>query len=783
MIGRTIAHYKILEKLGEGGMGVVYKAEDTKLRRSVALKFLPRHALDSEEYRARFLLEAQAAAALDHPNICTVFGIDEVDGQLFIAMAYVDGESLKAKIKSGKLTLVEAVQLAIHAARGLAEAHEKGIVHRDVKSANILVTAKGQAKITDFGLALLLERTQITKVGATMGTVAYMSPEQARGERVDHRSDIWSLGVVLYEMATGQLPFRGDREPAVVHSILHSEPATTTSAGAKMTRDLDRILRRALAKSPADRYARVEEMLEELETLRLALDPGAVTTTRTTGPLAAPSRRRYLYGGLAALAALLAAGGYLWFRQSPPPPAAALASIAVLPLENLSRDPEQEYFTDGMTRALIAQLAKIGALRVTSRTSVMQYQGSKRSLRDIAKELTVDAVLEGSVSRAGNKVRITVQLIGAATDQLLWAETYDRDLRDIFTLQSEVARAVAGEIRVKLTPQEQARLAGVPAVNPRAYEAYLKGRHHWNKRTEEALRKGLEYFQQALFEDPRYAQAYAGVADSYFLLGWSGAMPPREAMPEAKKAAERALKIDDKLAEAHNSLAGVLQLYDWDWAAAEREFRRAIELDPASADARHRYAMNCLAPLGRLDEAAREMQRAQDLDALSLVIRTNVARPLYLAGRYDEAIQHYRGVIELEPNFFRAHWELGRAYEQKGRCGEAIAAYEQARTLSRGSPFVIGGLGHAYGRCGQTAAARKLAAELLELSKRRYVSPFDIALVHAGLDDTPAALDWLERAYQERSVWMVYLKIDPRLERLRAEPRYVALMKKVGLEK
>jgi len=788
MIGQIISRYRILEKLGEGGMGVVYKAEDLRLKRTVALKFLPPLSAGGEEEKSRFLIEAQAAAALDHPNICTVYEIDEADGRCFISMAYIEGRSMKQMLESGALRIEQALELGTHVARGLQEAHEKGVVHRDIKSANILVTPKGQAKITDFGLALLAERTQLTREGTTLGTAAYMSPQQASGDRVDHRTDIWSLGVVLYEILTGRLPFRGERPLAVVHSILHSEPAPMSEGGAVIPAEAERIVRKALAKDLRQRYSRIDEMLAELEMLRRQLGFASATGawgTTVRGRAGGRFRRGFLWAAAGLLLLVLAALAGVWWRRagrSSGEAAPAIASLAVLPLENLSRDPEQEYFTDGMTRALIADLAKIRSLRVKSRTSVMQYKGSKRPLREIAQELTVDAVVEGSVLRAGDKVRITVQLIAAATDQLLWADSYERDLRNILSLQSEVARAIAREIQIKLTPQEQAQFAGAPAVNPQAYESYLKGRHYWNQRTEEGLKKGIAYFQQAIAADARYAPAHAGVSDSYLLLGWSGALPPSQAMPEAKNAARRAIELDDKLAEAHNALAGAMQLYDWDWTGAEREFRRALDLNPGYADAYHRYAMTHLAPRGRLEEAMTAMQRAQDLDPLSLVIRTNVGRPLYYLRRYDEAIQHWRNTQELDPNFFRVYWEFGRAYEQKGQCAEAISALEHARLLSQGSPFVLGSLGHSYGVCGKTEEANKMAAQLLELAKQRYVSPFDLALIYLGLNDRARALDWMEKAHQERSVWMVYLKVDPRLDRLRSEPRFQALLQKVGLD-
>jgi serine/threonine-protein kinase len=553
MTGQIISHYKILEKLGGGGMGVVYKARDLKLDRFVALKFLPHHLIADDEEKKRFIHEAKSASALDHPNICTIYEIDETeDEQMFIAMAYYEGETLKKKIDRGPLPLDEAINLAIQVAQGLQCTHEAGITHRDIKPANVMITNKGQAKIMDFGLAKLAgQKTRLTKTGMTVGTLAYMSPEQLQGIDADHRSDIWALGVVLYEILTGKLPFKGEYEAAMVYSILNEPPEPIIALRAGVPMELERIVNKAVAKNTNARYQHIDEILVDLRSLQTDFASGA-SKQRLTAAKFSKKKRFYLYGGFATVLIFLI--GIILFRgarETYP----KHDSIAVLPITNLSGDPELEYFADGMTEALITDLAQISALKVISRTSVMQYKGAKKPLPEIANELKVDVVLEGSVQCFGERVKITAQLIEAATDRHLWAKSYERELRDILALQNEVARAVADEIQVKLTPQEQARLMSVHPVNPEAYQAYLKGRYYWNKRTKEGFKKGIDYFTTAIEIDPAYALAYAGLADCYNLLGNWGYLPPKETFPKAKVAAMKAIEIDERLAEAHTSLA------------------------------------------------------------------------------------------------------------------------------------------------------------------------------------------------------------------------------------
>jgi len=548
MIGHTISHYRITEKLGEGGMGVVYKAEDTKLGRTVALKFLPPELTRDDEAKKRFIQEARAASALDHPNICNIHEIDETnEGQIFIAMACYEGESLQAMIRGGRLDLGRAIEIASQVARGLSKAHEKGIVHRDVKPANIFVTEDGLAKILDFGLAKLATQTRLTRAGTTVGTVMYMSPEQTSGKAVDERSDIWSLGVVLYEMVTGEPPFGGEHEQAIIYSILNQAPEPVGRLVPEAPKDLERILARALAKDPAARYQHMSDLGADLELVK-------ITLPRRTLSRAAPAARVPRRNLCIALAAVVVIAALVLFLGRPffsKPHEQPITSLAVLPFQNMSADPSQEYFSDGMTEAIIKELSQIKALRVISRTSIMRYKRTDETLPEIARELGVDAVVEGSVLKADHDVRITAQLIAAHPEKHLWAEDFTRTLENVLVLQSEVAQAIAREIKVAVTPVEQARLAHVRVVNPDAHEAYLKGNYFFSRGTPPDWYKSIQYFQQAIDKDSSYALAYAGIGRAYDNLVSFGVLPPRDGWPKVRTYAEKALALDPDLAEGY----------------------------------------------------------------------------------------------------------------------------------------------------------------------------------------------------------------------------------------
>jgi serine/threonine protein kinase/tetratricopeptide (TPR) repeat protein len=751
MIGKTISHYRILEKLGEGGMGVVYKAEDLKLKRIVALKFLPSELTRDSEAKERFIQEAQAASALDHPNICNVHEIGETeDEQIFIAMACYEGETLKDKIKCGPVDLDEAIRVAIQVSEGLAKAHARGIVHRDIKPANIIVTDDGVAKILDFGLAKLAGQVRLTRTSSTLGTVAYMSPEQARGDEVDSRTDIWSLGVVVYEMVAGQLPFRGEYEPALMYSIVNDNPRLMRSLRSGVPRELERVVEKTLAKRPDERYGSVTDLLADLRAL------------------SEEESERLRAGRLG--------------RQEPAETGQRKKSIAVLPFRSLSDSKEDEYFSDGTTEDIIAHLSKIRELRVISRTSVMRYKHGEKSIPEIGRELGVATILEGSVRRAGGRVRIVAQLLDVQTDEHMWAETYDRDMKDVFAIQSDVAEKIAMALRAELSPVERERIERKPTESVEAYNYYLKGRFYWNKRRGDDLRTAVDYFNQAIETDPAYALAYAGLASTYVLLPEYAGPPAKEFMPKAEAAARKALEFDPALAEPHAVLGLIKRSYEWDWVGAESEFKRAIELNPSYPTAHHWYSL-MLCESGRFDEAQAEIRLAQELDPLSLVINVAMGSGPYYKRQYDKAVEECKKTLELDPNFALARFVLGRAYVEQGEFEAGIAEFEKARAIVGSSSLGPGDVGNAYARAGRKSDAAKILDELLQLSRQGYSVSYDIALVYWGLGDKNQALEWLERAYEERSSFLDEIKVDPKWDGLRSDPRFVALMKKVGLEK
>jgi serine/threonine protein kinase/tetratricopeptide (TPR) repeat protein len=786
MIGQTISHYRILEKLGEGGMGVVYKAEDTKLGRPVALKVLPRQALVTDEDKTRFAREAQAAASLSHPNVAMIHEFDEVDDPTtggkfaFIAMEYVDGETVKQKIKpvgaihESPLPLDELLKIAIAVAEGLAKAHEKGIIHRDIKSDNVMISRDGVVKIMDFGLAEIAGRSRVTKEGMTVGTVAYMSPEQALGEKLDQRTDIWSLGVVMYEMITGRLPFSGDYEQAIVYRILNEEPEPITSLRSNVPMELERIIKKAMQKDRSERFQSVGDLLVDLRSLRKQVE--SAISVQVPAPKVGPKRRRvFLYGGLAGLAAVVVVIALNLF----PGKTEVIDSLAVLPLDNLSREPEQEYFVEGMHEALITELSKISALRVISRTSAMQYKGVKKPIPQIARELDVKGLIEGSVLREADRVRITVQLIHGATDKHLWARSFDRELRSILDLHSEVAQAIATEIQATLTPAERALAVRTRPVKPDAYEAYLRGRFYWNQRTPDGFQEAAEYFQKALESDPSYALAYAGLADNYVQQATWGIVSPEDGYPRAKAAATRALEIDNSLAEAHSTLGYVLRDWDWDWEGAERAFRRALELNPNYPTAHHWFAFY-LSSVGRHEQAISEIKRAQVLDPLSVIITSNVGRIQYYARQYSEAEKSVRKALEMNANFAEAHANLGLIYLTTDRVTEAAASLRRAVELYPPRPEYRSALAEAYALTGKRHEAQRLLEQLEKEFQDRHVPAGQIALVYARLGKKDRAFHWLEKSVEQRDWWRAQMKVEPRFDFLRTDRRVQDLLRRMN---
>jgi TolB-like protein/Tfp pilus assembly protein PilF len=787
LIGHTVSHYRIIEKIGAGGMGEVYRAHDERLQRDVALKVLHPGMLTDEAARKRFRKEALALSKLNHPNIATIHDFDTQEGVDFLIMEHVAGETLSEKVHGGSLAEKEVVRLGLQLAEGLAAAHEQGIIHRDLKPGNTRLTIDGRLKILDFGLAKLLqspaETTETTMTGSMyetrglVGTLPYMAPEQLRGESVDGRTDIWSTGVLLYKMATGRSAFPEAESARLIASILTTAPARPCGVNRHLSSGLENIVLKCLEKDPEDRYQSAKELAVDLRRL---LSPSTATHRILERRLGVGMRISLAAGSAVALLLALILGlnlGGVRDKLFGGKAHAPIRSLVVLPLANLSGDPEQEYFADGMTEALITDLSKIRSLKVISRTSAMRFKEEKKTLPQIALELGVDGVVQGSVMRAGDRVRISVQLIYATSDEHLWAESYERDFKDILALQGEVAQAIANEIRVQLTPQEQARLAAAQPVNAEAYQLYLKGRFFWGKATEEDYRASKKYFERALEIDPHYALAFSGLANYFWA---TDELSPQVAMPKAKDYALKALAIDDTLSDAHTTLANVKFNADWDWQGAEKEFKRAIELNPNDVEGHRGYSV-FLSAMGRPEGALTEIQTAQRLDPLSLITSSDVGWAYYFARRYDRAIERCQETLELDPNFVGAHDCLGSAYLAKGNYGKAIAECQRATTGSGNDLLRATGLGRAYARAGRTAKAQEVLQRLRSESERRYVPPYFLATVYAALGEKDEAFTWLEKAYDVRDTNLTWLKVDDAVDPLRSDARFRELFSRIGL--
>ena len=793
LVGQTIDRYQILKQIGAGGMGEVYLAEDKHLLRKVALKMLPAYLTRDDELVRRFQREARSISALNHPNILTIHEIGHVDSYHFMVTELIEGETLRQRLARGPLKIEQALDIGSQVASALCAAHDAGLTHRDIKPENIMMRKDGIVKVLDFGLAKLIERkaddseaTTLfhTKQGTVLGTAHYMSPEQARGLPLDARTDIFSFGVVLYEMVAGKTPFSGETTTDVLASILTVEPPPLSSSRPQVPRELNQITKKALGKAREERYQTTRELLSDLQKLKQRFEFEA-TNPITSGRIisgaeyvvAVIGRHRSRVAAVSTILLLLTifAIAYSYFNAK----ARSIDSLAVLPFVNSSADPNSEYLSDGLTESIIYSASKLPALKVIPSSSVFRFKGKEIDPRTAALELGVTAVMTGRVSQHGDDLLISAELIDVRDNNLLWGQQYTRKLADLLTVQEEISREISERLRTRLTREEQKQFSKRYTGDAEAYQLYLKGRYYWNKRTRDGFKKATEQFEQAIERDPSYALAYAGLADCYNVLSSYGIASPRESIPKGEAAATRALEIDGNLAEAHTSLAYVKYQYEWDWAGGESEFRRALELNPNYSTAHQWYALE-LAGMGRMTDALPEISRAQEHDPLSLIANVNAGWIFYHARQYDRALEEIRKSLDMDPNFARGHWAISEPLEQQQKYQEAIAELEKARQIDE-TPIILALLCHVYAVTGKTNDAHRIINQLNALSKQAYVDPYFLAEIHTALGERDQAFQELEKAYEQRSSWLVWLKVEPKFDSLRDDPRYTSLLKRIGL--
>ena len=787
MIGTKLAHFLILEPLGAGGMGVVYRARDERLERDVAIKVLPEGALADDAARKQFRKEALSLSRLNHPNVQTVHAFDSQGGVDFLVLELVLGHTLSDRIREGPLPEAEVVRIGIELCDGLAAAHRAGILHRDIKPANLKVTPDGRLKILDFGLAkffssriapdLAITET-MSGAGQAVGTLPYMPPEQLQAGRVDARSDLYAVGTVLYELACGQRAFPQQDATVLISAILTLPPVPPRTIRPSVSPDLQQVILRCMDKDPARRHPSAEELRSDLRPLTL---PEMERPAKGSG-FHVSSLGLLAY---TAIAFLVAAGLALGFNMLGlrdrvlGTSMIAAQSLAVLPLVNLSGDPGQEYFADGMTDELITLLAQVGALRVISRSSAMQYKGTRKSLREIAKQLNVGMVVEGSVVRAGDRVRISAQLIDPVRDRHLWSESYERSLSNVLALQGDVARAIVQSVRVRISPEERGRLASRRVVNAEAHEAYLRAQTEYNRFSTESLLKARDLYREAIAIDPGYAEAHAGLAQTFCQLS-NLVLRPRDAMSQAKASALLSVQLDSTLARGHNALGYVRAFYEWDWDQAQKEMRKTLELNPGSAEAHQNFGYYLLVN-GRFQQALDELTNARDLDPLSSSIATQTIFPLYEGREFDKAVAAAEDLLRVDPTLWNVHMVLGQALLKNGNVDRGIAEVEEARRLDENT-VTLGWLGYAYAVGGRIEDARSILRLMKSRERAGYTAPYTLAVLYSGLGDRDAAIGCLERGIEERSEDMVFLKVEPALDPLRSDPRFKSLLHRMGFD-
>ena len=833
--GTRLGPYEIVAQLGAGGMGEVYLAEDSRLHRKVALKVLPSEMAANEDRMRRFKQEAMAAAALNHPNIAHIYEIGESDGTNFIAMEFVEGVTLREKIHGGQTELRKLLRYLQHVAEGLAKAHAAGIVHRDLKPDNIMVTHDGHAKVLDFGLAKLIEPQQPPGInnastgedataimqqqstpGMIMGTIGYMSPEQAQGKthEIDQRSDIFSFGCILYEAATGKKPFEGDSVVKSLHMVIYEPAPQVKDLNPSAPADLQRIIRRCLAKDKEERYQTIKDVAIELKELRRELETSAGSDTTvppavgsegtretdsgstiestadssaampptvSSAEFVAQGLKRHKLGVAIALVISISAVAIFAYYLRGGNSEAAIDSIAVLPFQNKNSDADTEYLSDGLAESLIYRLSQLPTLKVSPTSSVMRYKGKETDAIRIGNELGVKAVMSGRIVQRGDNLTISVELIDVRNNKLLWGEQYDRKMTDLLATQREIATAITQKLQLKLGAGATTGITKRYTDSNEAYQLYLKGRFHFAKRTKDDIQRGIDYFQQAIKLDPNFALAYARISESYISMPAYPYLSPKDAVPQAKAAAKRALEIDPTLAEAHTFLAYALAIYDWNWAEAEREFKRGIELDPNNSPAHFRYGQIYLAAQGRADEAIAEIKRALELEPLDLNMGGNLSWVYFSARQYDRALEQGKKTYELDTNFLTGRWNVSNAYIGKGMYAEAISINEKALQTDPTSQFVLHSVGYAYAKSGRRHEAEEVIRRFKDLAKTHYVISYWIANIYASLGDRDKAFAELENSFTEHDFYLHRLNVDPFWDPVRDDPRFKEMLKRLNL--